>query len=107
MELMACIVALRAVKQKERPITVCSDSSYEVNGINKGWARSWRFQRGASAPAAASSTERGTGKANTTLPVPRDPSKGWWSGIVKNDGARPQSSQYNCGVAARLLQRFE
>ncbi|MFH2123107.1 MAG: ribonuclease HI [Pseudomonadota bacterium] len=42
MELMACIVALRAVEQRDRPITVCSDSSYVVNGINKGWARGWR-----------------------------------------------------------------
>lgn len=42
MELMACIVALRAVKQRNRPITLYSDSSYVVNGISKGWARNWR-----------------------------------------------------------------
>ena len=45
MELMACIVALRSVEHKDRPITVWSDSSYVVNGISKGWAKGWR-QRG-------------------------------------------------------------
>lgn len=45
MELMACIVALRALQQRDRPITVYSDSSYVVNGISKGWAKGWR-QRG-------------------------------------------------------------
>lgn len=49
MELMACIVALRLVlrtrEDNGHPITVYSDSSYVVNGITKGWARSWR-QRG-------------------------------------------------------------
>ena len=42
MELMACIVALRSLKERNRPITVWSDSSYVVNGISKGWARGWR-----------------------------------------------------------------
>jgi len=42
MELMACIVALRAVKPRNRPITLYSDSSYVVNGISKGWAKNWR-----------------------------------------------------------------
>jgi ribonuclease HI len=42
MELMGCIVALQELKQKNRPITLYSDSSYVVNGINKGWAKSWR-----------------------------------------------------------------
>lgn len=46
MELMACIVALRLVlrtrEDNKHPITVYSDSSYVVNGITKGWARSWR-----------------------------------------------------------------
>ncbi|MBW6520640.1 MAG: ribonuclease HI [Desulfoarculaceae bacterium] len=42
MELMACIVALRTLEQRDRPITVWSDSSYVVNGITKGWARGWR-----------------------------------------------------------------
>lgn len=45
MELMACIVALRAVSPRNRPIILYSDSSYVVNGISKGWARGWR-QRG-------------------------------------------------------------
>jgi len=45
MELMGCIAALRALPLRDRPITVHSDSSYVVNGISKGWAKSWR-QRG-------------------------------------------------------------
>lgn len=45
MELMACIVALRTVQTRKRPVTVYSDSSYVVNGISKGWAKGWR-QRG-------------------------------------------------------------
>lgn len=42
MELMACIVALRELSRRNRPIILYSDSSYVVNGISKGWARSWR-----------------------------------------------------------------
>jgi ribonuclease HI len=42
MELMACIAALRALKSRDRPITIFSDSSYVVNGISKGWAANWR-----------------------------------------------------------------
>lgn len=42
MELMACIVALRALKQRNHPVTLYSDSSYVVNGISKGWAKNWR-----------------------------------------------------------------
>jgi ribonuclease HI len=42
MELMGCIVALRQLEQKDKPITLYSDSSYVVNGISKGWAKSWR-----------------------------------------------------------------
>ncbi len=42
MELMACIVALREIKDKTIPIILHSDSSYVVNGINKGWAKGWR-----------------------------------------------------------------
>ncbi len=42
MELMGCIVALQELKQKDAPITLYSDSSYVVNGINKGWAKNWR-----------------------------------------------------------------
>jgi ribonuclease HI len=42
MELMACIVALRELEHRDRPVTLYSDSSYVVNGISKGWAKSWR-----------------------------------------------------------------
>lgn len=42
MELMACIVALRELEYRDVPIIIYSDSSYVVNGISKGWARSWR-----------------------------------------------------------------
>lgn len=42
MELMGVIVALRNLEHKDVPVTVCTDSSYVVNGITKGWARSWR-----------------------------------------------------------------
>jgi ribonuclease HI len=43
MELMACIVALEALK-KPADVVLHSDSSYVVNGISKGWARKWRSQ---------------------------------------------------------------
>ena len=42
MELMACIVALRELSGTEDAIMLHSDSSYVVNGIEKGWARGWR-----------------------------------------------------------------
>ena len=42
MELMACIVALRELEQRDKPVTLYSDSSYVVNGIVKGWAKNWR-----------------------------------------------------------------
>jgi len=42
MEMTACIEALKAVAGCGRPIVLYSDSSYLVNGISKGWARSWR-----------------------------------------------------------------
>ena len=42
MELMGCIVALSALATVDKPIVVHSDSQYVVNGISKGWARSWR-----------------------------------------------------------------
>ncbi|MDP2107017.1 MAG: ribonuclease H family protein, partial [Desulfobulbaceae bacterium] len=42
MELMGCIVALRELERRDKPITLYSDSSYVVNGIVKGWAKSWR-----------------------------------------------------------------
>jgi len=42
MELMGVIVALKSLKQKDHKITIYTDSSYVVNGITKGWAKSWR-----------------------------------------------------------------
>jgi len=42
MELMGCIVALRELEYRDKPVTVYCDSQYVVNGINKGWARGWR-----------------------------------------------------------------
>jgi len=42
MELMGCIVALRSLAGGHLPVTLYSDSSYVVNGINKGWAKNWR-----------------------------------------------------------------
>lgn len=42
MELMGCLVALRALEYRDKKITLYSDSSYVVNGITKGWARTWR-----------------------------------------------------------------
>ena len=42
MELMGCIVALRELEYRDVPVTIYSDSSYVVNGISKGWAKSWR-----------------------------------------------------------------
>ena len=41
MELMACIVGLRALK-KECKIVLHSNSQYVVNGITKGWAKRWK-----------------------------------------------------------------
>jgi len=40
MELMACIVGLKATKK--RSVVIYSDSRYVINGIKKGWARRWR-----------------------------------------------------------------
>lgn len=45
MELMGCIVALRELEHRDKPVTLYSDSSYVVNGIVKGWAKNWQ-QRG-------------------------------------------------------------
>lgn len=42
MEMMASIVALQEVAGSGRPIVIYSDSSYLVNGVSKGWAKSWR-----------------------------------------------------------------
>jgi ribonuclease HI len=41
MELMACIAGLEALKQPSAAV-LFSDSSYVVNGIEKGWAQRWR-----------------------------------------------------------------
>ena len=41
MELMAVIAALRALTRPGLDVTVCSDSSYVVNAIEKGWLKNW------------------------------------------------------------------
>lgn len=41
MELTACIMALKALKEPCEVI-LTTDSQYVVNGITKGWAESWR-----------------------------------------------------------------
>ena len=41
MELLACIAALEALKEK-CDVTVYSDSKYVVDSIAKGWAKRWR-----------------------------------------------------------------
>ncbi len=41
MELMALICALRALKEA-CDITLCSDSKYVIDGLEKGWAKKWR-----------------------------------------------------------------
>ena len=41
MELTAAVKALAELKQPSQ-VTLYSDSSYVVNGISKGWAKSWR-----------------------------------------------------------------
>ena len=41
MELMAAIAGLEALKEPCR-VTLTSDSRYLVDGIQKGWAKSWR-----------------------------------------------------------------
>lgn len=42
MELLAVIVALEAVSRYGRPVDLCSDSSYVINALDKGWAVRWR-----------------------------------------------------------------
>lgn len=42
MEMTAAIVALEAVAECGRPVCLHSDSRYLVNGITRGWAKSWR-----------------------------------------------------------------
>ncbi|MFT3903196.1 MAG: ribonuclease HI [Niabella sp.] len=41
MELMAVIEGLKALKTKDIPITIYSDSQYVVNAISKGWLNNW------------------------------------------------------------------
>ena len=41
MELLACIVALKALKEPCR-VTMYSDSKYVVNSIEKGWVNRWQ-----------------------------------------------------------------
>lgn len=41
MELLGPITALRALKEPCR-VTLYTDSQYVANGVNKGWAESWR-----------------------------------------------------------------
>ena len=42
MEMMAVITALECLEDPERPVKIYSDSQYTLNGITKGWAKSWR-----------------------------------------------------------------
>jgi ribonuclease HI len=41
MELLAVIAGLEAIKKKELPVTVFSDSQYVVNAVEKGWLKTW------------------------------------------------------------------
>lgn len=41
MELKAVIEGLKAIKNKEIPVTVYSDSQYVVNAVEKGWLNNW------------------------------------------------------------------
>lgn len=41
MELTAVIEGLKALKEPCR-VTLCSDSKYVIDGLQKGWAKSWR-----------------------------------------------------------------
>ena len=41
MELTACIEALKALKEPCE-VVLTTDSQYVVNGIEKGWAKSWK-----------------------------------------------------------------
>ncbi len=42
MELMGVIVALKNLEYKDAHVTIYTDSSYVVNGIEKGWAKKWK-----------------------------------------------------------------
>lgn len=41
MELMAVIAGLKALKKKDMPVAIYSDSQYVVNAISKGWLQNW------------------------------------------------------------------
>ncbi len=41
MELLAVITGLEAIKKKDWPITVYSDSQYVVKAIEEGWLKNW------------------------------------------------------------------
>lgn len=41
MELLAVIRGLEAVRWENAEIRICSDSSYVVNAVNKGWIANW------------------------------------------------------------------
>ncbi len=41
MELLGVIEGLKAIKKREIPVKIYSDSSYVVNAVNKGWLKSW------------------------------------------------------------------
>jgi ribonuclease HI len=44
MELTAAIVGLQTLKERNK-VTLYSDSRYLVDGIEKGWARTWRANK--------------------------------------------------------------
>lgn len=41
MELLGVIEGLKAIKNREIPVKIYSDSSYVVNAVNNGWLKSW------------------------------------------------------------------
>ena len=41
MELPGVIEGLKAIKKREIPVKIYSDSSYVVNAVNNGWLKSW------------------------------------------------------------------
>jgi len=41
MELWAVIAGLEALKKKDIPVTIYSDSQYVVNAVSKGWLDNW------------------------------------------------------------------
>ena len=42
MEMMALIKALETLGNTPYEIDICSDSKYVINGLEKGWAKSWK-----------------------------------------------------------------